>query len=360
MRVREATPADKAAWDAFVDSESGGFCLYFGWKYVHEAAGNEFIPLLIDTASSQLVGVLSIVRQSGLLYSTLDSGSGGGAQGLLLRSDLTDNERHGATTALLEYVDSHYSRRCSSFRLACAPPKAGTLAEGPAAALVDSGFHCRYDSKTGLPCDYVLTLKLPFQENIWKGWSDNFRRAIKKAAKSGVVVLWDQELKYAEDFVVMLSENEKRRGARPPNRDEIMVRLDVFRDRTKLFVALLDDKPIVTLLCHYTPTTCYLARVGSYEKDTDNANKLCWKTAIEDACNTGYRYADLGYTDTESLAFFKERFKGTRVPVRIYEKRYSLARTIMEKTPVLVRSVCHDRKYLWRNRRRIWDRSIRI
>jgi hypothetical protein len=100
--------------------------------------------------------------------------------------------------------------------------------------------------------------------------------------------------------------------------------------------------------------------VGSHEKDTDNANKLCWKAAIEDACNTGRRFVDFGYTQTEGLAFFKERFKGTRVPVRVYEKSYSIPRTIMEKAPVLVNDAWHDKSYIWNNRRRLWDRIVRI
>jgi hypothetical protein len=100
--------------------------------------------------------------------------------------------------------------------------------------------------------------------------------------------------------------------------------------------------------------------VGSREKDTNNANKLCWKAAIEDACNEGLRFADFGYTDTASLAFFKERFRGTRVPVRVYAKRYSILGTVMEKAPLLVNTAWHDKGYVWSNRRRIWDRVVHI
>jgi hypothetical protein len=353
MRVREAALEDRSAWDSFVDGEGGSFSLYFDWKYVHEVGGGQFIPLLIETAPSHLVGILPIVKENHLLYSTLDSGRGGGAQGLLLKKELSDNERGEATSRLLEYVDTHYSRRCSSFKLAEAPASFGKLSEEPTAALVNSGFRFRYDRATGLPCDFVLRLRQPFEETILKEWPRRQRQYLSQAARSGVVVIQDRELRYAEDFVDMASGTIERHGARPPARDEFMVQLKVFREKTKLFVALLDGQPIVTLLCHYTPSTCYLARVGSHEKDTDNANKLCWKAAIEDACNTGLRFADFGYTDTESLAFFKGRFRGTRVPVRTYEKRYSILRTTMEKAPGLVNWALHNKSYIWSNRRRL-------
>lgn len=360
MRVREATLEDKSAWDSFVDGEDGSFSLYFDWKYVHEAEGRQFIPLLIETAPSQLVGILPIVKENHLLYSTLDSGRGTGTQGLLLKRELTDSERSEATSRLLEYVDTHCSRRCSSFKLAEAPASVGKLSEEPTAALVNRGFRFRYDRATGLPCNFVLPLRQPFEETIWREWPRTHRQDINKAARSGVVVIQDLEFKYAEDFVGMASETVERHGARSPTRDEFMLQLEVFRGKAKLFVALLDGQPVVTLLCHYTPSTCYLARVGSHEKDTNNANRLCYKAAIEDACNAGLRFADLGYTDTESLAFFKERFRGTRVPVRVYEKRYSLLRTIMEKGPARVNSAWHNRSYFWSNRRRLWDRIVHI
>jgi hypothetical protein len=360
LRVREATLEDKSVWDSFVDGEGGSFSLYFDWKFVHEVGGDQFIPLLIETAPSQLVGILPIVKENHLLYSTLDSGRGGGAQGLLLKKDLPDNERSEATSTLLEYVDTHCSRRCSSFKLAEAPASVGKLSEEPTAALVDSGFRFRYVRATGLPCNYVLRLRQPFEETIWREWPRTHRQDLSKAARSGVVVIQDRELRYAEDFVGMASETIERHGARPPTRDEFVVQLDVFREKTKLFVALLEGEPIVTLLCHYTPSTCHLARVGSHERDANNANKLCIKAAIEDACNAGLRFADFGYTDTESVAFFKERFRGTRVPVRVYEKRYSILRTITEKAPGLVNKVWHDKSYIWSNRRRLWDRIVHI
>ena len=120
MRVRDATLEDKSAWDSFVDGEGGSFSLYFDWKYVHEAGGGQFIPLLVETAPSQLIAILPMVKQNRLLYSTLDSGRGGGAQGLLLKRGLSDNDRNEATSgfwstltlfALGDVRPSHWRKR---------------------------------------------------------------------------------------------------------------------------------------------------------------------------------------------------------------------------------------------------------
>ncbi len=145
MRVREATLEDKSTWDSFVDGEGGSFSLYFDWKHVYEVRGGQFIPLLVETAPSQLVGILPIVKEDHLLYSTIDSGRGGGAQGFLLKRELPDSERSEATSRLLEHVDTHYSRRCSSFKLAEAPTSVGKLSDEPTAALVNRGFRFRYN-----------------------------------------------------------------------------------------------------------------------------------------------------------------------------------------------------------------------
>jgi hypothetical protein len=360
MRIREATLDDKSAWDSFVDAEDGSFFHYFDWKYVYEAGGNQFIPLLAETDQSQLVGILPVAKKKRWLCSTLDSLPEGASGGCLLRRGLRDQERHEAVSALLGYVDTKLSGGCSTFRLNENITLAGRASEEPMAALVDNGFRFRFDRSTGLPCTHVLELKQPFEENLWKRWGSNQRGLLNKAVRSGVVVVQDRELKYAEDFIDMLYENYRRHRTKPPTRDEIKVRLNVFRDRSKLFVALLDGQPVAAFLCHYTPSTCYLAKIGSYEKDTNNANRLCYKVAIEDACNTGYRFFEFGITATSGLAFFKERFGAAKVPMRIYEKSYSVPRTIMEKAPVLVSSAWHDRGYIWKNRRKIWDRIIHI
>ena len=60
MRVREASVEDRAAWDNFADTKGGNFHHYFDWKYVIEARGHQYIPLLAENNASGIIGTLSI------------------------------------------------------------------------------------------------------------------------------------------------------------------------------------------------------------------------------------------------------------------------------------------------------------
>jgi hypothetical protein len=360
MRIREATLADRLAWDSFVDSEGGSFFHYFDWKHVDEAGGGQFIPLMAETDESHLVGILPVVKKKTLPYSTLTSLPHGASGGHLLKRGLSDEEVYEASSALLQYVDKHLSARCSTFTFRENLPLDSEPNQEPTVVLIDNGFRFRLDRSTRLPCTHVLELRQPFEDNVWKGWSRTLKKHISRAEKDGVVVVLDREFNYADDFIDMLYENYRRHRTRPPTRDEIKVRLDVFRDRSALFVALSAGQPIVALLCYYTPSTCHLAMVGSYEKDTDNANKLCYKVAIEDACDRGYRFVEFGISLTASLAFLKERFRADRVPMRVYEKRCSAPRYLIEKAYDLASNSWHDKGYIWRSRRIIRDRIVHM
>jgi len=359
MRVREASVEDRAAWDTFADTEGGNFHHYFDWKYVLEARGHQYIPLLAENNASGIIGIFPVVKQKRYLSSILHSDTRAG--GLLLKRDLSDTERYEVTSALLKYVDSNYSGGCSRFTLRECLTPVDELYEEPTAALLDNGFQFRYDMSTKLPCTFVLELKQPFEENIWKGlWSKSLRRKIKNVERDGVVVTQDREFRYTEEFIDMLSANYERHGAMLyATREQKRLEINTFRDNAKLFVALFDGRPIVALFCYYTASTCFLWEIGSYVKDTGNANILCYKTAIEDACNEGYRFVELGWTETSGLAHFKEQLKGARVPFRMYEKRYSIPRTLVELVFIVVDRAWRDKTYLWKKRRVLWDSIVR-
>jgi len=99
--------------------------------------------------------------------------------------------------------------------------------------------------------------------------------------------------------------------------------------------------------------------VGSYNKGTGDANKLLYKIAIEDACNSGYQFADFGDSYTEGLASLKDRFKFKRIPIRMYEKRYSPPRVFLELTPNLIKLGLRNGDYLRKNTKVILDRIVR-
>ena len=350
MHIRVATLEDRKKWDSFVDSEGGSFFHYFDWKYIYEVRGYRYMPLLLENTASQIIGILPIVKKHGLLYSTISSLPEGASGGFVLRRDLTDMEKSQALMMLLRYVDTNYSKSCSTFTLKENLSLMDESRNEPTEVLIDTGFRLRYDSNTQLPCTYILELKQPFEENIWYGlWGKKTRRNIRHSNKCGVYVKEDKNLQYIDDFINMMTSTFNRKGSIPLQREEVVKRLTIF-NKTKLFVAFLNKKPIGAGLCYYTSSTCYWSKVPSYNLARENdVNRLIACEVIRDACKNGYQYFEFGTTFTPSLAAWKEHFKGTKVPMRIYEKKYSNLRTIIEKSSSSV-------SYVWNNKRKLFDK----
>lgn len=355
VKIREATAEDRVTWNTFVDNEDGNYGHYFDWKDIYETSGVQFIPLLMETSTPQLVGILPIVKENGPLYSVLHAYKGG----LLLSKNLSGVERHKTILALVKHIDSNYSRRCSRFELYEHFPSLNQFDDEPNSALIESGFRFRYDKLTGLPCKFVVKLKQPFEDTIWRGlWSSSLRNKLKRAKKRGIVVIHDQDLDYLDTFVDMLSETYKRHENAPPTRKLIDAELNTFKGKIKLFVALRVNQPIAAILCHYYADTCELSSLGSWARENQDATALCYASIIEDACNAGYRFADLTVATTQGMVFFKERFKGVRIPYGSYEKRYSITRFFIEMVPVVFKEIRRDKLYIWKIRGRLWDRII--
>lgn len=355
-KVREATFDDQPVWDAFADAEGGNSIHYYGWKRVYEARGTRLIMLMIESGS-RLIGIMPLVREEKRFYSIVRSDNEAG--GLLLAQDLCNAERRQAITAVLSYIETKYAGRCSRFELRENLPHDIETSEEPTPVLIENGFRFRYDRTSRLPSFFRLELKQPFEEHIWKGlWSGKLRQELNKVERSGVTVIQDPQLKYLGNFIEMLAENYKRHGSTPKSEGEIRLILNTFKDRVKFFVALREGRPIVIMMCYYFGSTCFLAEIGSYTRGTEDADKLCYKAAIEDACNAGYRFADLSRAATAGLASFKERFKAKRIPIRRYEKRYSIPRTLAELVPTAFGRIRRDRAFIWKRRREFWDRII--
>ena len=353
MQVREATKEDKLQWDTFVENEGGSINHYFDWKYFFEASNNQFIPLVIENDAFQFVGILPIVKEKRLLYSKLNSDIHPG--GLLLKRDLSEKERDEAILKVLAYVDTKYSKICSRFVLSEKLNSNIIVTEKPTTAFIHSRYHFKYDPITKLPSTFILALEQPFEEKIWwKLWSHKLRNKTNKAERLGIRIIDDQEFTYIDDFIEMFSANYRRHGTPPLTRKQVMLTLDIFKDRAKLYIALQDNKPIMGLLVVYHSTECVLWELGSYKKDTNQANLLMYKKVIEDACNSGYKYVNFGWSGTPGLAWFKQQFKCTRIPFRTYEKKYSKTRLIMEYITLALERTWYDKAYLWRQRNKLW------
>ena len=92
----------------------------------------------------------------------------------------------------------------------------------------------------------------------------------------------------------------------------------------QIILAFLDEKPIASILCYYTPSICYISKAPYYDlARKNNATSLLFCEAIRDACRRGYKLFEFGTTNTTSIALWKGHFKAIKIPMRIYEKRYS-------------------------------------
>jgi hypothetical protein len=367
MKVKEATVQDKLKWDSFVDENDGDFMHYFDWESIYELdqrSPNQTTALMIETDHDQWSGICHLTKINKTFYSKLVIYA---APGILFRKGISDDERAEGTSVLLGYIKKYFASKCSSITI---------LEEGDSLnqnhgkcnkTFLEHGFQVISSRVPGLPCAHILPVKPPFKENIWERlWSSSLRQKIRKVEKSDIRVIQDKEFKYLNTFLDMLAANYKRHYASPPDRDRMIAELDAFKKNSKLFVALEHDRPLVATLCHYTLSTCFLWEMGSYDKGTNNVNTYCYKMAIEDACNSGYKYIHFGRSYTEGLANFKDLYKAVRVPIIEYEKKYSSIRKLLEKaqgvmvlTLFVTGRVIHDHNYLWDKGNVVWGKIIR-
>jgi hypothetical protein len=362
MKIREADIGDKERWDSFVESEDGDFYSYFDWKYFYETRGDRYIPLMIETESSQLLGIFPLVKEKRFLYSILESLPEGGGD-FLIKNDLSESEKYEVIRELVKYIDSHYAKGCAGLFIKERLTYFDKRYNVPLGARTDRGLKYFYNETTGFPCTHIVEIKTPFEENHWNMWSRQLKQHIRKAVSKGVTIVHDRELAHIDQFIVMLGKNYERHGNKRFIDDETRLRIQMFKDKTKLYIALLDGQPVAGLLCHYTPSTCHLAKIGSHTRDNSGAEKLCIKVAIEEACSDKYKYADLGMSTDDNTAFYKGQFKPIRIPLGTYEKRYSTIRYCFYLVSVLSETLRSDKMYLWHNRnnimRKVFSRTLK-
>jgi hypothetical protein len=349
MRIREAQETDKSVWDDFVNAQDSMFHQYFGWKAVWQKDGIELIPLMIEDDQSQAVGIFVLMKEKHKLFTRLGAF---GFKSVVFKKDLSASEKYAITRSLIKFIDENYSSGCSVFIINDQLPL--DYQEEYNQALIDSGFRIRRD-QSGLPCSHIVPLERPFEEKVWKNlWSQKLRQALNKVEKKGIKVSQDPEFKYLEEFITAVRINYKRHKNRPPSRDFLLTAFKEFRDNIRLFVALDQGQPVAMLACIYTPSTCYLWEIGTYKRETDDINKYCYKVAIENACQEGYRFADFLGAYTQGLSNLKKRYGTKQTPIMVYEKRYSRPRVLAQYIPAFLEHLLFRPKYLWDNRVFIW------
>jgi hypothetical protein len=325
MDVRIASENDKEKWNLFVDREGGSFFQYFDWKYIYEfnTSKHRFIPLIIENNSSEIVGIFPIEENLTSLYGSLMSLPLGASDGFLIKDNSSEEEKKIIIQSFLDYIDVNYSGSHSLLNLREHLP----LSEksiNPSQILIDNGYKWVNNAATGLPCTHILKLERPFEEKIWPSiGTKRMKKQIELLKKNSINVIIDDEFEYLNDFVEMEIQTVKKFGV-IENREIYAEIFKIFKKKIKLFVCLLDKKPISAALCYYTPTTAYMPVVPYYPIAIDyltNTLPIC--ASIQYACESGYQYYEMGITTTPSLAFYKEKLGGRRIPMLIYQKEFS-------------------------------------
>lgn len=338
MDVRIASETDKEKWDNFVDREGGSFHLYFNWKYYYEAnpLKNRFIPLVIEDEASEILGIFPLEENLNLIYGFLTSLPFGVSDGFLIKNSLNEQDKKMVIQSFLDYIDAHYSNSHSLIKIREFLPFTDSNTP-PTQILIENDFFWLNNINIKLPCTHILHLRKPFKEVIFKNFFKRLRNQIRHSQKTGAKVIIDNDFVYFEDFIEMQIQMIKKFGVDAKKEDYIKIR-NSFKNRIKLFVCLVDSKPISALLCYYTPTTIYAA-IGPYKPEArfylNYTLPMC--AAIRDGCESGYQYFCMGFTHTPALAHYKDKFGTTRIPVRIYTKKFSKFKTMVNKIHQYIR-----------------------
>ena len=135
----------------------------------------------------------------------------------------------------------------------------------------------------------------------------------------------------------------------PLSETELKNRLHVFKEKTRLFVALHQKTPIAFLLCYYTPTTVYFSKLPhNFQARKYQTNSLLCYHGIKHACEQHYRFVEFGITFNDAQARWKSKFKGIQIPINQYQKRFS-------KTHCLCFDGMHHMQWCFRNRKTLWN-----
>jgi lipid II:glycine glycyltransferase (peptidoglycan interpeptide bridge formation enzyme) len=202
----------------------------------------------------------------------------------------------------------------------------------------------------GHPSTFILKLKQPFEEEIWKKlWNGNLRNNIRKAKKNNVTILEDTSYQYEKEFIDMMHYHYQRFQTPLLKNEELKKRLHIFKNKTLLYVALHHNTPIAFLLCYYTPSTIYFSKLPhTYDARKYQTNALLCYHAIKQACEKGYQYIEFGITFNEYQARWKHKFKGKKIPLKQHQKQYS-------KIHCLCFDILDQLSWNIRNHKNIWN-----
>ena len=178
----------------------------------------------------------------------------------------------------------------------------------------------------------VYTLKVTDEEDIWRNYEKSNKKAIKKAKGFGVEIIQAKTNDEFDKFYHLYVETMKRK------------RLTAYRyhflkelfntSRAKVYLAMINGKPLATLYCIYHENVIYLFIGGrNVSEDRYKAGNIMRHNIIKNALNDNYDYIYFGGSDVENagLRHYKSSF-GTEEKIQyiLFKNKFQLSSLIFK------------------------------
>jgi len=312
MQLRQATEADRGIWTDFVQRSNNGTVFHLPDFLDYHPEGRFENHHLVAEDGSGLVSIIPGAlsrRDDGIWFRSYPGASYGGPV-------ITDHTGLSSIERLLDALMS-YCRKNGWRGIEMTPPpivyyrRPHNYLEF---ALLQRGFEYRKRELTA-----VIDLSR-LGEELNLGFRSSALRGVRKARKSGVEVVEDQDFRLF--YPVLESNLQQRHGVRPTHSlDELeKLRELVGGDRIRQFVAVHDGRVMAGMVMFHCNPRVTLAFYISHDREYQALRpvNLVYMEVISWAKQMGYHYMDLGtFTlDMEvnyGLCRFKESFSARGV-----------------------------------------------
>ena len=177
----------------------------------------------------------------------------------------------------------------------------------------------------------VLSLEGRTPGQIWNGLSSACRRAVRKAEKSGIIILDECDSRFVEDYYPICQHVYRGSGRLPHLSKEFYStawEILIPRGSIKALLAVHADQIVAGAIFLLFRKTAYYLSGASYDKAHSMRpnNLLQWKF-IEWAVSNGYHTYDMGGVVVPGITRFKQSFGAQFTTyTRIYRANSTIAR----------------------------------
>ncbi len=294
INIRRCSSEDRLNWDQYLLEHShGNFYQHYDWRGINERNFRHECYYLIAEENNRLVGLFPLVfiksKLFGKILTSMPFVNFGGL--------CSDSEE---INALLVKELTKITKQCNADYL-----EIRTL--NSVSDNLPTSLH-----------KISMTLDLnPDSDIIWNGFKSKHRTNIRRVYKKNVYVK-QGHLELLDDFYTLISKSWKNLGTPIYKKSYFEDILNTFPDKTKIFIAYLDDKPIATAFNGYYKDIVEGMWAGSLpEYRSLQPNYVLYWEMIKDSCENGYKHFHLGRSTSDTGAeTFKKKWNA--YPKQLY------------------------------------------